>query len=470
MLQVNVRNNNPEYNRERLIATLRSAPPVDLLAAPSEALLGPDPGEFLASPDFRSRLSDNLAILAEALRGYPPLICGVQGRGALLISGGMILDLPDAYSLNGISVGFVSKDNENEPPKTDILFDLRSVPYAPYSQEKREKRALRIAENAALCSPSIVGGYGQWVYNGQSLAILPGAIPVCRGAAFEEDFVVVDLNSPNEIALEDAPPDIAQWRALALGTRDFARKLGASRVVIGLSGGMDSALVACAASEALGPENVVGVLMPSPWSSDGSVTDSETLASNLGIKTSIAPIEAAMSAFDRILAKSGEELSIPMTPLALENLQARIRGVILMAIANSADAIVLNTGNKSEIAMGYSTLYGDSVGALAVIGDIYKTRVYELARAYNARNGEIIPRSILEKAPSAELRPDQKDTDSLPPYDQLDPVLEKIFERKSLTREEAEIRKRVVAAGFKRAQSPPPLLVGGESLRRWESF
>jgi NAD+ synthase (glutamine-hydrolysing) len=229
---------------------------------------------------------------------------------------------------------------------------------------------------------------------------------------------VVTNSSPDD----DIP---ATWSALVLGTRDYVRKCGFSRALVGLSGGIDSALVAAIAVEALGPENVLGVGMPSEFSSTGSIDDARALAANLGIRFELVPIHDVFTHYQSTL-----EPLFAGTPfgLAEENLQSRIRGALLMALSNKLGALVLTTGNKSEMSTGYCTLYGDMVGALAVIGDVFKTRVYALSRHAN-RDREIIPCNTIAKPPSAELRPGQRDTDSLPPYDILDPILEAYVER-----------------------------------------
>jgi NAD+ synthetase len=217
----------------------------------------------------------------------------------------------------------------------------------------------------------------------------------------------------------------AAYRAIVLGTRDYVRKCGFAKALIALSGGIDSALVAAIAADALGSENVLCIGMPSPYSSQGSIDDSRALAANLGIRFELVGISDLFHQYMQAL-----EPLFKGTPsgLAEENLQARIRGNLLMALSNKFGSLVLTTGNKSEMAVGYCTLYGDMVGALAVIGDLIKTRIYAICRWLN-RDGEIIPSSILEKPPSAELRPGQKDTDSLPPYDVLDPIIEAYVER-----------------------------------------
>jgi NAD+ synthase (glutamine-hydrolysing) len=217
----------------------------------------------------------------------------------------------------------------------------------------------------------------------------------------------------------------AIWDALVLGTRDYVRKCGFSKALVALSGGIDSALVAAIAVKALGPRNVLGIGMPGEFSSTGSIDDARALAANLGIQFELVPIQDVFQHYQSTL-----EPLFAGTPfgLAEENLQSRIRGALLMALSNKFGALVLTTGNKSEMSTGYCTLYGDMVGALAVIGDVFKTRVYALSR-YANREREVIPRNTQEKPPSAELRPGQRDTDSLPPYDILDPILEAYVER-----------------------------------------
>jgi NAD+ synthase (glutamine-hydrolysing) len=226
---------------------------------------------------------------------------------------------------------------------------------------------------------------------------------------------------PGALAADDFAPTSEVWRALVLGVRDYVAKSGFERALLGLSGGIDSALVAAIAAKALGPQNVLAVLMPSPYSSPASVTDARALADRLAIRTVTLPIEAIMVEFERSLKPVFEGRAAGVTE---ENIQARIRGNLLMALSNKFGALLLTTGNKSELAVGYCTIYGDMSGGLAVISDVPKTLVYAVARWLNdVRRREIIPRAILEKAPSAELRPDQTDQDSLPPYDELDGIL-----------------------------------------------
>jgi len=343
------------------------------------------------------------------------------------------------------------------------------------------------------------------VFDGYSVIFNQEGELLARGKGFEEELVVADLvledvfrtrlhdprlrkerflamargDSPSVIVVseEAAPPrpflsptftepmplleEI--YSALVLGTRDYVRKNGFQKVVIGLSGGIDSSLVATVAVDAIGRENVIGVFMPSRYSSEGSRTDAEKLAKNLGIELTIIPIEPAFKAYLEMLEPHfrGTEPGV-----AEENIQARIRGNILMALSNKFGWLVLTTGNKSELACGYATLYGDMAGGFAVIKDVPKTLVYELARWRNSRAGyDLIPESVLQKPPSAELRPDQKDTDTLPPYEVLDPILEKYVEEDvslegilSLGFDEGLVRRVISMVDrneYKRRQAPP---------------
>jgi NAD+ synthetase len=260
-----------------------------------------------------------------------------------------------------------------------------------------------------------------------------------------------------------------------LGIKDYARKNGFEKAVIGLSGGIDSALVAALACEAIGPENVLCVMMPSPYSSEGSIKDSEELVNNLGCESRIEPISDAFDVFVRQLelnkpTKGGESL-------AAENVQSRLRGVILMAISNSEKRLLLSTGNKSELAVGYCTLYGDTNGGLAVLGDVLKTEVWDVARQVNETAGrEIIPEKIISKKPSAELAPNQLDQDTLPPYDLMDPILRMYFEQKASPSQivhagnDRDLVYRVLnmvespANEFKRQQLPPTLIISRNAI------
>lgn len=352
-----------------------------------------------------------------------------------------------------------------------------------------------------LLSANMVGGNDDAVYQGQSLVFSPTGSLLARGKAFEEDIVWLDtastandfgsaspltaatLTTPSSTSsvstVSSATPlgpafecmEQACWQALVLGTRDYVRKSGFSQVVLGLSGGMDSALVAAIAAEALGPQNVLGVLMPSPYTSEESVTYALQLANNFGMQTRTIAIGPLMESYAQVLLPVlGHAHSQGDCDTTLENIQARIRGNILMAFANSQHRIVLNTGNKSEAAMGYCTLYGDAVGALAVIGDLSKSEVYQLAHWSNTHNViSGIPQEIIDRPPTAELRPGQLDSDTMPPYSVLDPILHKLMGGLAYQSEDDDtpsdasaaleqgLYSRVLRAEFKRRQSPMPL-------------
>ena len=311
-----------------------------------------------------------------------------------------------------------------------------------------------------------VGGNDELIFDGSSLVITEDGKIAWRGKSFEEDFGIVDFENLSFVKdINFIKEDIEFiYKALVLGIKDYFSKLGFKKAVVGLSGGIDSSVTAVLAVSALGPENVLGVSMPSRYSSEGSIKDAEKLAKNLGIDFRIIPIERIFKSYLETFNPNGN----PLMDLAEENLQARIRGNILMFISNREGYLVLTTGNKSELAVGYCTLYGDMAGGLAVIGDIPKMMVYELAKFIN-REREIIPQSVLTKVPSAELRPNQKDEDSLPPYSILDQILkayiednlsieeivEKGFERSLVE----EVIKKIDSAEYKRRQAPPVLKV-----------
>jgi len=361
-----------------------------------------------------------------------------------------------------------------------VIVNLSASPFYEGKREVREQMlgALAMQYKAVVMMVNQVGGNDSLIFDGTSLAVGKDGAVIGRAASFAEDLVVIDtaLHGAKVLAL-DGGETRAMWDALVLGTRDYVRKCGFSKALIGLSGGIDSALVATIAVEALGAENVTGIGMPSTYSSEGSKNDARELAERLGIRFEMLPIHegfgACMSTLGPLFA--GTEFG-----LAEENLQSRLRGLYLMALSNKFGALVLTTGNKSEMSVGYSTLYGDMVGALAVIGDVWKTKVYALS-AYANRNGEMIPQATLTKAPSAELRPDQKDTDSLPPYDVLDPMLEAYVERYCSAEQIAEERqvdvelvkqvlRLVERSEYKRQQAAPVLKVTQKSFGNGRRF
>jgi NAD+ synthase (glutamine-hydrolysing) len=307
----------------------------------------------------------------------------------------------------------------------ELIINISASPFTVGKQEIREKMLGRISAkyHIPIVYVNQTGGNDDLIFDGRSCVFDSGGNMIARAQAFQEDILTVDISSPtlNRISLDDFTPESEIWRALVLGTRDYVHKTGFNSVLLGLSGGIDSALVAAIASEALGKDHVLGVMMPSPFSSKGSIEDSHTLAVNLGIRSIILPITQIMTAYESALQ---HEFAGYPKDLTEENLQARIRGTLLMALSNKFGSLLLTTGNKSEVSVGYCTLYGDMCGAIGVISDVPKSMVYRIAQWLNNQNARnIIPESILTKPPSAELRPDQTDQDSLPPYDILDRIL-----------------------------------------------
>lgn len=415
---------------------------------------------------------------------------------------------PFYFILNGMKIGLtICEDiwDSNGPGKqicdkgqVDILINISSSPYFKGKAKTREDLIRKRAHQfkAHIIYANLVGGQDELVFDGHSLVVAPDGTIIERGNSFEEEMIYTDLeiqpktvkqklkNSRGSlIKTYQFPPILIGankpvipnrkvrklgateevFKALVLGTRDYMRKNGFMKAVIGLSGGIDSALTAAIAAKAIGSENVVGVTMPSAYSSQGSIDDSKTLAKNLGIRIISLPIKDAMRAYDKILSKIFEGLPSDITE---ENLQARIRGNLMMALSNKMGWLVLTTGNKSEFSVGYCTMYGDMAGGFAVIKDVPKKWVYQLSRWINKDKGyELIPKEIINKEPSAELRPNQKDTDSLPPYSTLDKVLARYVEEdKGIEKlkgiglpmkEIKKIIKLVDANEYKRRQGPP---------------
>jgi len=401
----------------------------------------------------------------------------------------------------------------------EVIINISASPYHAGKGNSREKMlSARAADNVAIVAyNNLVGGQDELVFDGNSMVLNEKGELIARGKQFEEDLVVVDLDveavfrtrlhdprwrketllleeqrcRAEKIIVSEAPPTTPKpplpprqvqvrglpgevYDALVLGTRDYVRKNGFEKVLIGLSGGIDSSLVAAIAVDALGKSNVVGVAMPSKYSSPGSISDAKLLAQNLGIKLLTIPIDRIFQAYLEVLAEPFKGTEPNITE---ENLQARIRGNILMALSNKFGWLVLTTGNKSEMATGYTTLYGDMAGGFAVIKDVPKTMVYQLARYRNSLAGsDLIPATVLEKAPSAELRPGQKDIDSLPPYDQLDPVLTAYVEEdKSIEQiigmgfepEMVKLAARLVdRSEYKRRQAPPGVKITPRAFGR----
>ncbi len=434
-------------------------------------------------------------------------------------SGGALIELGET------AIGLTVCEDiwEPGPPASDealagatLLVNISASPYHVGKGSERERMLVQRARDnlAAVAFCNLVGGQDELVFDGHSLVIDHQGTVLARGRQFTEELLVASIDplGPRGVRLRDprhrpinrhARPDapviasleapslpsdrptalggpIAEplsrvaevYAALVLGLRDYVEKNGFAHTVMGLSGGIDSALVAAIAVDALGSERVSVVVMPSPYSADETQADARALAANLGVAASELPIAAAMSAYEATLA---DVFAGRPPDLTEENLQARIRGNLLMALSNKFGWLVLTTGNKSEMAVGYSTLYGDSAGGFAVIKDCPKTLVYELARHRNTV-GTVIPPSILDRAPSAELRPDQRDADSLPPYELLDPILDGYVEE-DLGRQELVLRgyaesdvDRVIAlvdrAEYKRRQAPPGIKISTRAFGR----
>jgi len=360
-----------------------------------------------------------------------------------------------------------------------LHINISSSPFWHGKRAIRREMLAAIAHRDAIPVLMVnqVGGNDSLIFDGSSLAINARGEMIAQAASFEEDLVVIDPFHVSPIPVPEDDDTEAAYRALVVGTRDYVRKCGFHKAIVGLSGGIDSSLVAAIAAEALGAENVIGVGMPSPYSSSGSISDSRQLAANLGIRFETLSISTLFAEFTRTLDPLFAGMKADITE---ENIQPRIRATLLMALSNKFGALVLTTGNKSEMAVGYCTLYGDMVGALAVIGDLVKTRVYAVCRWLN-RESEVIPAAVLTKPPSAELRPGQMDTDSLPPYEVLDPIVEAYVERYETPERIAQehgfsldlvqqVVRLVERSEYKRQQAAPVLKVTAKSFGMGRRF
>ena len=526
-------------NLEKIVAASRRAATLGArLTVFSELVIcGYPPADFLEKPSFLARCRTAVDELAAATRELQTAVLagvalpaeGETGKpavnAAVLLDGGRLLleqhkrllpfyDVFDeqryfaasrpqqVVELDGVRLAItICEDAWNDKNfwprrlyKVDPMEELMrqqpavhiNLSSSPFWHGKRAIRREMLAAIARrdgvpvlMCNQ--VGGNDSLIFDGSSLALNARGESIAQAASFEEDLVVVDPLNPGVdapvLAAQAEDDTAAAYQALVLGTRDYVHKCGFRKALVGLSGGVDSALVAAIAKDALGAENVLGIGMPSPYSSAGSIDDSRRLAANLGIRYEVIGISGLFGEYTRAL----EPLFAGMKPdTTEENIQSRIRGCVLMALSNKFSALVLTTGNKSEMAVGYCTLYGDMVGALAVIGDLVKTRVYAVCRWLN-RDGEVIPPAVLEKPPSAELRPDQKDTDSLPPYEVLDPILEAYVERYETPERIAEahgfplelvqqVVRLVERSEFKRQQAAPVLKVTSKSFGMGRRF
>jgi NAD+ synthase/NAD+ synthase (glutamine-hydrolysing) len=470
-------------NQAKIIEISRkaSAAGANLVVFPELAVCGYPPADLIEKPDFINRSVNTLHEIAAATSDLAlAVLCGYVGPAerdsgrpavnrAALLQGGKVLfsqqkmllpfyDVFDeqryfapaqrqqvfALGHNKLAITvcedawndktFWARPLYNTDPVESLMREgaslIVNLSASPYFRGKRELRREMLANLARtyrvpLVMVNQVGGNDSLVFDGTSMAFNSRGETTAQAASFAEDLLIVDTDCDKGTSLPPENEEAAIYDALVLGTRDYVRKCGFKKAIVGLSGGIDSALVAAIAVDALGKENVLGVGMPSQYSSPGSIDDARELASNLGMRFEQIPIEEIYQAFTKSLVPAFNGLKPDITE---ENLQSRTRGVLLMALSNKSNALVLTTGNKSEMSTGYSTLYGDMVGGLAVIGDVVKTSVYRIAEHVN-RNGVRIPIATMKKPPSAELRPGQKDTDTLPPYEVLDPILERYVER-----------------------------------------
>jgi NAD+ synthase (glutamine-hydrolysing) len=495
LLQINPTAGDIPGNSALIIRGARNAQAAgaDLVVTPELALMGYLPRDLLMSPGFVRRSCQVLTRIAVELKDAPPMLVGVatpnpsdMGRplfnSAVLLKDGLVgpafhktllptYDVfdedryfepakePGVLELNGCRLGIsICEDVWNDrdfwhrrryhhdpieqlaQAGAQAIINLSASPFTVEKQLLRQRMLGQMAKKYSLPLAWVnqVGGNDDLIFDGRSGAFDAQGRMFARAKGFAEDLVVVDLTaSTGTIAEDDFTPEAEIWNALVLGVRDYARKTRFTKVLLGLSGGVDSALTAAIAADAMGPENVLGVMMPSRYSSRGSVDDSVELARNLGIQTLELPISGIMGTYDEVLADAFAGRKADVTE---ENIQSRIRGNLLMALSNKFGSLLLTTGNKSEMSVGYCTLYGDMNGGLAVIADLPKMMVYRVCNWRNRRKADI-PEQILTKAPSAELRPDQKDQDSLPPYELLDQILE-------LHVEQCQSAEDIIAKGF----------------------
>ncbi len=521
-------------NGEKIMRAVKNARANDagLCVTPELALCGVDPQNLLFSHQFVESCQKTLAQMAKALRGGPAVLIGspmptvysqaITNAAVLIFNGtfsiisNRVFNTTSPYfesnssfgivTLSGWRIGVVLCDEESQSYSfwkmqqsstqnplmelisagVDAIVHMASSPFSMNIQKKREQGLGQVAarHHIHVFSSNMVGGNDSTIYAGQSLAFGPTGALLARGYAFEEDCVMIDTAVENERYIMNAPTTEEEecWQALVLGTKDYVQKSGMEKVIIGLSGGIDSAVVAAIAVQALGKKNVLGVCLPSPHTSQESIDYAQTLAKNLDIELKTIAIAPLMQAFENALTPCFDTMPTHENDLTLENIQARIRGSLLMALANKSNALVLNTGNKSESAMGYCTLYGDAVGALGVIGDVSKTQLYNLANWYNEQfPRNTIPQEIIDRPPTAELRPNQKDSDSLPEYVALDESMEQLLLTQSSHAghdfddnnndehlQQSEVSKQVFAglchAEFKRRQCPPALHISQKAL------
>ncbi len=502
---------------------------IDLLVFPELCICGYPPEDLLFKPHFLEDAQSALEqFAAEAgdmtvLAGFAEGVKGGVYNSMAVITGGKIeqvyrkISLPNygvfderryfcagteplVIEREGVQIllticediwepGWLEPFLAKQQGSTDLVVNISASPFNVGKLGQRKETIQNFARriHAAVAYCNLIGGQDELVFDGRSLFVDSAGKTVCQGQAFEEDLVVVKIEKNEGQTVQvsclggqsrpgpDPDEPVAEvCHALVTGTRDYVRKNGFSKVLIGLSGGIDSSLTAVVAVDALGAENVIGVTMPSRFNTQETIGDAELLAQNLGMEFHTLAIADILDSFDGML---GNIDGWDDQGLAYENLQARIRGTLLMSLSNQLGAMVLTTGNKSETAVGYSTLYGDTAGGFAVIRDVPKTMVYALCEYINqVKNSEIIPRSVIVRPPSAELRPDQKDSDSLPDYDTLDAILQGYVEQdlsldqliaKGL---DADTVRRVITLvdrnEYKRRQSPPGVRITPKAFGR----
>jgi NAD+ synthase (glutamine-hydrolysing) len=531
LAQINTTVGDFDGNAQRIIQFAQKAldERADLAVFPELALCGYPPRDLVERPDFIERAESELRRLAEALPPIPAWVGTVRRSGAgqgkqvsdvaaLLHHGRIETDYakillpfydvfdesryfepgrePLTYLLNGERLGITvcedvwndknfwkrqlySRDPVEETVKAgaQVLINIAASPYSAGRIPFRQAMLKAIAQerHIPIVYVNLVGGNDSLIFDGSSCAFNARGELRARAKSFEEDLVIFDTGAEAGCLRSEPASEIeAVYHALALGARDYVRKCGFKTAIVGLSGGIDSSLVAVIAARALGPENVFGVSMPGPYSSPGSVLDAQELSANLGIQFRVIPIT---SIYENYISSLDPAFGDRPPDVTEENIQARIRGNILMALSNKYCGLLLSTGNKSELAVGYCTLYGDMAGGLAVIADVPKTMVYELARYIN-REGQgsgPIPPACLEKSPSAELRPNQTDRDTLPPYETLDTILRAYIEENLCAQEiiarfhlEPALVHQVIGwvtkAEYKRQQAAPALRVTAKAF------
>jgi len=524
ILQLNPKINDLEGNTEKIISAARKAREMgaEVCITPEMALLGYPPKDFLLYSSIIDACLDRTRHIARQTKDICPLILGMPlfsedrrflFNAAVLLRDGEIADqtgksllpnydvfdesryfspfpAPGIFKIKGRRLGITICEDiwndksfwktpryESDPVRelcragAEMIINISASPFSLKKQKIREEMLSSLAEKHGLpvvyCNQC--GGNDDLIFDGFSCAADSHGKTFLRGPGFEEKILVADMDEASGSSLYSPckEPEEEAWEAMVLGCRDYVLKCGFKRAVLGISGGVDSALTAAIAVEALGAENVMGAILPSPYTGDASLNDSKKLAENLGIELVNLPISGIMREFDSVLQPVFSGLKKDVTE---ENIQARIRGNLLMALANKLGALLLTTGNKSEMAVGYCTIYGDMAGGLGLLSDIPKTMVYSVCFWLNKmKETRIIPESILQKAPTAELKPGQKDQDTLPAYETLDGILYFLLERfegvnevisRGFSAQDVHMVSRLVhRSEFKRKQAPPGLKI-----------